>query len=76
MQITEKVRDKIINHLPKGYAATVAKITGTSEATVYRVLHHEQENEAVAEALIQLAHDTKMAAKQKALKHKRLIKQL
>lgn len=76
MRITEKIRDKILTHLPKGYAATIASATGVSEMTVYRVLHHEQKNEKVALALIQLAHDAKKAARDQAKQVDKLIDQL
>lgn len=76
MRITEKIRDKILSHLPKGYAKTIADQCGVTDITVYRVLHHEQGNEKVASALIQLAHDTKKEAKDRAKQLNKLIDQL
>jgi hypothetical protein len=71
MQITEKLRSKIILHLPKGYAKEVASRCGVSEVTVYRVLHHMQNNLRVAEALINLAAETKEAVNSR---HKQILK--
>ena len=71
MQITEKLRTKIISHLPKGYAKEIAARCGVSEVTVYRVLHHKQNNLRVAEALINLAVETKQSM---TVKHKQLLK--
>jgi prolyl-tRNA editing enzyme YbaK/EbsC (Cys-tRNA(Pro) deacylase) len=71
MRITEKIRDKILLNMPKGYAAMVAKECGCSQMTVYRTLHVGNENEAVAEALIRLAARTK---EEKLKKHKELEK--
>lgn len=76
MRITEKIRDKILTHLPKRYAPIIAEQTGVSEMTVYRVLHHEHPHEAVATALVQLAHDTKKAAQERAKQLNKLIDQL
>lgn len=76
MQITEKLRGKILLSLPKGYARLIAEKCDVSEMTVYRVLHHGQENESVAEALIRLAHDTKESTKQKHKDLNRLAAQL
>lgn len=72
MKITEQIRDGLISSLPKNYARLVAETTRVSESTVYRVLHHEQENELVAEALIQLAEDTREKHKRLARKAKQL----
>lgn len=69
MKITEKIRTKILLHLPKGYAAEIANSCGVHVNTVYRVLHHEHSNDEVAEALIMLANKIKS---EKSTKHKRL----
>lgn len=76
MQITEKIRDKILPHLPKRYAAIIAEQTNVSEMTVYRVLHHEYKNEQVSTALIQLAYDAKKQAHERAKQLNKLIDQL
>ncbi|HMG90749.1 MAG TPA: hypothetical protein VK589_11840 [Chryseolinea sp.] len=70
MQITEKLRSKILLSLPKGYAKTVAVKCGVSEVTVYRVLHHGQDHFEVAEALINLAAETKA---EKVKNHRRVL---
>lgn len=76
MRITEKIRDKILSHLPKGYANIIAEQCGVTDITVYRVLHHEQFNEKVATALINLAVATKKAGKERAKQVNKLIDQL
>ncbi len=76
MQITEKLRGKILLSLPKGYAKQVAEKCDVSEMTVYRVLHHGQENAQVVEALIRLAHETKEEIKKQHKDLNRLAAQL
>lgn len=70
MLITEKIRKKLLLSLPKGYAKTVSDKCGCAPITVYRVLHHGQENEKVSSALIQLAIEHKQwrGKKEKVLK--------
>lgn len=76
MQITEKLRAKILLSLPKGYAKTVASKCHVSEITVYRVLHHGQVNIAVAEELLRLAAQTKSSVDRDHKRLKSLTKQL
>lgn len=76
MQITEKLRAKILLSLPKGYAKSVAAKCGVTDLTVYRVLHHGQSNQKVAEALISLAAENKAKLARDHNRLKKLTKQL
>jgi hypothetical protein len=76
MKITAKYRAKILLSLPKGYAKAVAAICKVSEKTVYDVLHHGQENLAVALALIKLATDNKIEMQKAHNDARQLMKQL
>lgn len=59
MIIRAKLRNKILLHLPKGYAELIAAECKCHVNTVYNVLHHERENDAVALALLRLSNKTK-----------------
>lgn len=76
MIVTEELRTKITSHLPKGYAQKIATECGVHPNTVYRVLHHEKENEKVFDALVRLAHKTKAAADSKHKDLNKIVAQL
>lgn len=56
MIITDKLRSKILPHLPRDFRKQVVAATGCHENTVSDVLHKQQENLEVAEALVNIAH--------------------
>jgi hypothetical protein len=69
MIITEELRAKILLHLPADYQKQGADATGFSRSMIYKVLHEEQENDTIAEWLIDTAQNIK---KQKDKTHKKL----
>lgn len=76
MLITEKIRKKLLLCLPRGYAKTIKTECNCSEMTVYRVLHHGQDNEKVAMALINLAANNKVEKRKKSSALKKLASKL
>lgn len=76
MKITEKLRAKIVLHLPKRYAKTVAEKCNVSEQTVYNVLHHGSSNLVVARCLLELANETKLDRKKTTKQIRSLTKRL
>lgn len=59
MIIRAKLRTKIKEHLPEGYAKLIAAQCKVHENTVYNVLNHERDNHAVALALLKLSNKHK-----------------
>lgn len=76
MIIRETLRTKILLHLPKGYAEKIAKECGCHVNTVYNVLHHERENDAVALALLRLSNKTKEKKERAHLEANQIAEQL
>jgi hypothetical protein len=71
MIITQEVRAKILLHLPKDYQKQGNRATGYSKAMIYKVLHEEQPNEAIAEWLMKAAASEK---KKREKAHKNLAR--
>jgi len=76
MIIRAKLRTKILLHLPKRYAETVAAECGCHVNTVYNVLLHERENDTVALALLKLSNKTKEAKDKVHLEATQIAEQL
>lgn len=76
MKITEKLRAKIVLHLPKRYAKIVAEKCNVSEQTVYNVLHHGSSNLDVTRCLLELANETKLDRKKANKQIRSLTKRL
>jgi hypothetical protein len=76
MIITEKVRNKILLHLPKDYQKQGEEETGFSRSMIYKVLHEEQENDTIALWLISKAKVEKELKEQTAHKLSKIAEQL
>ena len=59
MRIGIKDREKIISHLPRGYAKTIALELGVHRNTVYNVLYRGHSNMEIAQKLVDMATDEK-----------------
>ena len=55
MIITEKLRNKILLHLPEDYQKRGNEATGYSRSMIYKVLHEGQENDIIANWLFNTA---------------------
>lgn len=76
MIITEKLRAKILLHLPKDYQKQGEEETGFSRSMIYKVLHEGQDNDMIAEWLINKAHHIKLKKKKRSHKLSRIASQL
>ena len=76
MIIRAKLRTKILLHLPKGYAQTIAAECNCHVNTVYNVLHYERENDTVALAILKLSNKTKEEKERVHLEATQIAEQL
>lgn len=59
MIITEKVRNKILLHLPDDYQKQGNEATGFSRSMIYKVLYEGHENDTIANWLLRTALEIK-----------------
>lgn len=76
MVITDKIRQKLLKHLPDNYRQIVAQRVGCHVNTVANVLHHGRHNLDVAHALLQLAQEEKAKNAKKESEAKAIAEQL
>lgn len=76
MIITEKLRTKILLHLPDDYQKRGHEATGFSRSMIYKVLHEEHENDVIARWLLDTAVEFKKAKEETTKELSSIAKQL
>lgn len=76
MIITEKLRAKILLHLPSDYQKQGAEVTGYSRSMIYKVLHEGYENDKIATWLLSISKHTKEAREKTDHELSKLAQQL